>query len=73
MAAALVWGLHYPLIDNALKKLSMDSVLLLTAIPIKLAAPLFHRTQVSDFPDPIGTDVGGESDHPCSVTDQPVR
>ena len=49
VAAALVWGLHYPLIDNALKKLSVVSVLLLTAIPIVLAAPLFHRTLMTDF------------------------
>ena len=48
MAAALVWGLHWPLFDNALKKLSVVSVLLLTAIPIVLAAPLVHRT-LSDF------------------------
>ena len=49
VGAALVWGIHYPLIDNALKKLSVVSVLLLTAIPIVVVAPLFHRTLAADL------------------------
>ena len=39
LAAALIWGIHYPLIDNALKKVSLYSVLLLTALPVVLLAP----------------------------------
>ena len=27
LAAALVWGIHYPLVDQALKKLSLPGVL----------------------------------------------
>ncbi len=49
IGAALVWGLHYPLIDNALKKISVMSVLLLTAIPIILVAPWFHNTLIADY------------------------
>ena len=49
IAAALVWGLHYPLIDNALRKLSVMSVLLLTAVPVLLVAPWFRRTLVADY------------------------
>lgn len=48
IGAALVWGVHYPLVDHALKKISLLSVLLLTAIPIMLVAPFFHRTLAAD-------------------------
>ena len=49
IGAALVWGLHYPLIDNALKKLSVVSVLLLTAIPVLIVAPWFRSTLIADY------------------------
>jgi len=47
-AAAVVWGLHYPLLDHALKRISLVSVLLLTALPIVLIALFFHRQIVAD-------------------------
>ncbi len=49
IGAALVWGVHYPLVDHALKKLSLVSVLLLTALPMVVLAPLFHRTLAADY------------------------
>lgn len=49
IGAALIWGIHYPLIDNALRKISLMSVLLLTALPIVLVAPLFYRTLAEDY------------------------
>jgi drug/metabolite transporter (DMT)-like permease len=49
VGAALVWGIHYPLIDNALKKVSLMSVLLLTALPIVVVTPLFYKTLASDY------------------------
>ncbi|MBI3899748.1 MAG: DMT family transporter [Gammaproteobacteria bacterium] len=48
LAAALVWGVHYPLIDYALQRLSLLTVLLLTAAPIVLIAPFFYRTLALD-------------------------
>ena len=48
IGAALVWGIHYPLVDHALKKVSLISVLLLTALPVVLTAMFFHRTIVAD-------------------------
>ena len=48
IGAALVWGVHYPLVDHALKKLSLVSVLLLTALPIFVLALFFHRTLAAD-------------------------
>lgn len=47
--AALVWGIHYPLLEFALKRLSLISVLLLTAVPIILVAPFFYRELVTDI------------------------
>lgn len=47
-AAAVVWGLHYPLLDHALKRISLVSVLLLTALPIMLIALVFHRHIAAD-------------------------
>lgn len=59
LAAAIVWGIHYPLVDHALKKLSLPGVLLLTALPILLLALLSLRhlqndvavLQASNWPD----------------------
>ena len=47
-AAAVIWGLHYPLLDHALKRISLPSVLLLTALPILLIALIFHRQIAAD-------------------------
>ncbi len=49
IGAALVWGIHYPLVDHALKKISPISVLLLTALPVFLVAPFFYRTLAADY------------------------
>ena len=49
IAAALVWGVHYPLVDFALKRISIVSVLLLTAIPILLLVPLYQQTLKQDI------------------------
>jgi len=49
LAAAVVWGLHYPLLDHALKRISLVSVLLLTALPIMFIALVFHRQIAADI------------------------
>jgi drug/metabolite transporter (DMT)-like permease len=49
LGAALVWGIHYPLIANALKKFSFASVLLLTALGIIAVAPFFYREIAADY------------------------
>ena len=49
LGAALVWGIHYPLIANALKKFSFASVLLLTALGIIAVAPIFYREIAADY------------------------
>ena len=59
LGAALVWGVHYPLIDYALKKVSLISVLMLTAIPVLLFMPVFATTLADDvkvFSGLSGTD-----------------
>ena len=49
LGAALAWGIHYPLVDHALRKISLVSVLLLTALPISIVALLFWRTVAADY------------------------
>lgn len=49
LAAAIVWGIHYPLVDHALKKLSLPGVLLLTALPILLLSLLTLRQLHDDI------------------------
>jgi len=49
VAAALVWGVHYPLVDYALKRVSILSVLLLTAVPILLLLPMYQQTLKNDI------------------------
>jgi drug/metabolite transporter (DMT)-like permease len=49
LGAAVVWGVHYPLVDFALKRVSLMAVLLLTAVPILAAAVFSHRTLAHDY------------------------
>lgn len=49
IAAAIIWGVHYPLVDYALKRVSVLSVLLLTALPIILILPLYQQTLKNDY------------------------
>ena len=49
LGAALVWGIHYPLVDFALKRVSIYSVLLLTVLPIFLLMPIFLRDLARDL------------------------
>lgn len=48
LGAAVVWGIHYPLVDHALKRMSLTGVLLLTALPI-LVLPLITRSVGADL------------------------
>jgi len=48
LGAALIWGAHYPLLDHALKRLSLFGVLLLTVLPILLLAPWYHANLAAD-------------------------
>jgi drug/metabolite transporter (DMT)-like permease len=47
--AAAIWGLHYPLLEHALKKISLVSVLFLTALPFALLGAVYHRRIAADF------------------------
>jgi drug/metabolite transporter (DMT)-like permease len=49
LAAALVWGIHYPLVDFALKRVSIFSVLLLSVLPVMLLMPIFLRDLARDL------------------------
>ena len=49
LGAALIWGIHYPLVGFALKRVSLFSVLLLTVLPVLLLMPLFLRDVVRDL------------------------
>ncbi len=49
LAAAVTWGIYYPLVDMALKKISLFSVILLSMIPVLLAMPLFLKTISNDI------------------------
>lgn len=49
LGAAITWGIYYPLVDMALKRISLFSVILLSMIPVFLALPLFLRTVNQDI------------------------
>lgn len=48
LAAAITWGIYYPLVDMALKRISLYSVILLSMIPVLLVMPLFMKTLSED-------------------------
>lgn len=49
IGAAIVWGIHYPLLDFAMKRISIYGVLLLSVIPMFLLIPLFLRELAADI------------------------
>lgn len=49
LAAAVVWGLHYPLVAHALRHLSAVGVLLLTTLGIAVLALINVKGVASDF------------------------
>lgn len=49
LGAAVAWGIHYPLVAFALKRVSLVFVLVLTALPIVLLVPFFHRQLRADL------------------------
>lgn len=49
IAAAVAWGVHYPLIDFAMKRLSIYGVLLLSVVPLVFLMPLFLRELAADL------------------------
>lgn len=49
LGAAVTWGIYYPLVDMALKKVSLYSVILLSMIPVFLVLPVFIKTVSKDF------------------------
>ena len=48
IGAAIVWGIHYPLIDFAMKRLSIYSVLLISVLPVLFLVPMFLRDLARD-------------------------
>jgi drug/metabolite transporter (DMT)-like permease len=48
IGAAIVWGIHYPLIDFAMKRLSIYSVLLISVLPVFFLMPMFLRDLARD-------------------------
>jgi drug/metabolite transporter (DMT)-like permease len=49
LGAAVTWGVYYPLVDMALKRISLFSVILLSMIPVLLAMPLFLKVVADDI------------------------
>ena len=49
LGAAVTWGIYYPLVDMALKRISLFSVILLGMIPVFLAMPFFLKTVSNDI------------------------
>jgi hypothetical protein len=56
--AAVVWGIHCPLIDFALKRVSLMTVLLLTTVPVLLLAPFYRHMLVADARTLVQLDAG---------------
>ncbi len=44
LGAALLWGIHYPLLEHALKRVSLVTVLVLTVLPVLVVALVFRDT-----------------------------
>ncbi len=49
IGAAMVWGVHYPLVDYALRRVSWVAVFVLTLLPLLVVVPLCHRQLAADL------------------------
>ena len=49
LGAALVWGMHYPLMGYVLKKLSLVSALVLAGLPVLVVGLVGHKTLAQDM------------------------
>jgi drug/metabolite transporter (DMT)-like permease len=49
LGAAVMWGLHYPLIGHALKHVSLPSVLVISVLPLFVLGPFFVRPVLADL------------------------
>jgi drug/metabolite transporter (DMT)-like permease len=49
LGAALIWGVHYPLVGFALQRISLFGVLMLTTIPMLLLIPFFAGELSADI------------------------
>ena len=58
IAAAVVWGLHYPLIEHALRRVSLTTVVLLTALPMAVVALAFPARLAADWRTVSGLPAG---------------
>jgi drug/metabolite transporter (DMT)-like permease len=54
LGAAVMWGLHYPLIGHALKYISLPSVLVLSVLPLFVLGPFFVRPVLADLQTLMG-------------------
>jgi drug/metabolite transporter (DMT)-like permease len=54
LGAAIVWGIHYPLIAHAMKHISLPSVLVLSVLPLFVLGPFFYRPVVADLQTLMG-------------------
>lgn len=61
LAAAVVWGLHYPLVAHALRHLSAVGVLLLTILGIAAMALINLKAVGNDFAALRGMDARGRT------------
>ncbi len=48
IGAAIIWGIHYPLIDFAMKRISVYTVLLISVLPVLFLMPVFIRDLARD-------------------------
>lgn len=49
LGAAVMWGVHYPLLGHALRHVSIPTVMMLSLLPVLVLALFFHRSVVSDL------------------------
>lgn len=61
VGAAVMWGVHYPLIGYALKHVSMPTVLALSLLPLFVLAPFFYRPVLQDIQVIAGLDWGARA------------
>jgi drug/metabolite transporter (DMT)-like permease len=54
LGAAVMWGLHYPLIGHALKHVSLPSVLVISVLPLFVLGPFFVRPVLADLQTLMG-------------------
>jgi hypothetical protein len=57
LGAAIIWGIHYPIVGKALTTISPITVYFIPSIILFAALPFYYKTLISDYHSLMSADI----------------